>query len=167
MNLPGLPPATFPAEPLEQLEPAGQAEPAREPDQILVADTAGKGRLSMQEIGTIAHLTTLGKSIGEIADIIDRNPQTVRANLKHARDILKVVAPEAVELWLQAARVGAAFGKHQAARDLVYAAGAAVRAAPVANGVQPSMVVQIGIALPGLPVPQAVAARTDDEPDSD
>jgi hypothetical protein len=160
VNLPGLPPATFPADPLEP-------DPARAPDEIIVADTAGKGRLSMQEIATIGHLTTLGKSIGEIADIIDRNPQTVRANLRHARDILKVVAPEAVELWLQAARVSAAFGKHQAARDLVYAAGAAVQAAPVANGGQPSMVVQIGIALPGLPVPQPLQARTDDEPDSD
>lgn len=139
-----------------------EALPAR-PTGIVVSEPP-TGRITPVEVATIGHLSTLGKSTAEIAELIGRSPGVVRANKKHAKDLLQAVAPEAVGLWLEAARVGAAFGKYQAARDLVYAAGAAVPAPQQAQQ-GPIMQVAIGIQLPGLPVP--AQARTDDEPGSD
>jgi hypothetical protein len=155
MKLPGLPepaalPATLPAD-------DGPSERILEPE--LVATLPRRDRVTGAELATIAHLVTRGLSVPEIADVIGRAPSTVRANVRHARDLLKALAPEAVELWLEAARVAASKGNHAPARDMVYAAGAAQAAPQHQQG--PSMVVNVGIALPGIPVP----ARTDETPE--
>ena len=160
-TLPGLPPQApevIDAEPIEPVEPVA-------PGGIVVSEPT-RGRMTPAEVATVGHLSTLGMSVPQIAALIGRSPETVRANKRHAKDLLQAIAPEAVELWLQAARVSAAFGKHAAARDLVYAAGAAVPAPQQAQQ-GPIMQVAIGIQLPGLPTPAAATSRTDDEPDSD
>lgn len=122
------------------------------------------GRVTPAEVATIGTLLTQGLSVPDIAALIGRSPGAVRGNLKHAKDLLKVLAPEAAELWIQAARIQASKGNHHAARDLMYAAGAATHASPQGQS-GPTMQVAIGISLPGLPVP--AVARTDDEPDTD
>ena len=150
MKLPGLP------------EPAA-LEPASEPrvvDGELVARAPRGDRVTPVESAVITHLVdTQGRSVAEVAELLGRNPATVRANLKHGRDLLKVFVPEAIDLWISAARVQAEKGDHRAAKDLVYAAGAAAQPQHQAG---PSMQVAIGIQLPGLPVP---VARTDESPE--
>ena len=150
MNLPGLPPP-----PLTQaLKPSGP-----QADEITVS-AAHKGPVSPVEVATIGYLNTVGKSIAEIAELVGRDPKTVAKHIPHAKDLMRAFVPEMVGLWRDAAILQAVRGKHEAARDFVYAAGAAVAHGP-AGPAGPSMVVQIGVSLPGLPAPQAPQALPD------
>ena len=145
MKLPGLPDAT-PDEPTPVLE--GE----------VLAPAVRREKLSGAELVTIGLLETRGRSVVEIAEAIGRNPATVRANRKHAREIMGAFAPEAVELWIGAMRSAAEKGNHHPMRDFLMAAG--VAQAPQAQA-GPAMQVNIGIALPGLPKPDQ--GRTDDD----
>jgi len=155
LPLPGLPPA-----PVNPDDTISEPTPAVEG---VVVSAPPRSTMAPIEVATAAYLETRGLTCSQIAEALGRSPQTVRANLRRGKDLLKALVPEAVELWLQAARVQAAFGKHTAARDLVYAAGAAAQ--PQAQQ-QQIMQVAIGIQLPGLPAPQT-ASRTDDGPDGE
>lgn len=151
MKLPGLPEGPPPAE----------LEAAREPDEVL-APAPRRDRLSGAELVTIGLLETRGRSVAEIADAIGRSPAAVRANRKHAREVMSAYAPEMVELWIETARAAVSKGNHHPMRDFLLAAGVA-QAPQQAAG--PAWQVNIGIALPGLPPP--AGPRTDDEPGSD
>ena len=148
MKLPGLPDAAAPDEPPAVLE--GE----------VLAPAVRREKLSGAELVAIGLLETRGRTVMEIAEAIGRNPATVRANRKHAREIMSAFAPEMVELWVDTARVAATKGNHHPMRDFLMAAG--VAQAP-AQQTGPQMQVNIGIALPGLPLPPQ--GRTDDGAD--
>lgn len=148
MNLPGLPPAT--------LEPAA---PAPQADEVIVT-TAHKGPVNALETATIGYLVTAGKSVAEVAEILGRSPETIARHLPMSKKLMQAFLPEMLGYWRDAAMVQASKGKHEAARDWVYAAGAAVAHGPQGPA-GPSMVVQIGVSLPGLPAPQAPQALPD------
>lgn len=61
-------------------------------------------RLSLPCLCAMSELIMRGKTVAEAAEILNVSRAAAASNLAHARDILKALAPEAIEEWLSAAR---------------------------------------------------------------
>jgi hypothetical protein len=94
-----------------------------------------------------------------IAHALDSTPETIRKVQASARDKLKLAADVAVDSWIAAAQIAGRKGYHGPAKDLlVYSETIKEPLKPVDPDAKhvPSVVVQLGFALPGLPTPLPV-----------
>lgn len=108
-------------------------------------------RLSGSETATIATLLSQGLSVQEVAELVSRSPQTVQRVAGQAKELLKAASVDAVGDWIYASKVAAQKGDHRPARDLLLANKIIDVQTQATQG--PSVHVQIGFALPGLPAP--------------
>ena len=108
-------------------------------------------RLTGAETATIATLLSQGLSVQDVAELVSRSPQTVLRIAGQAKELLKAASIDAVGDWIYASKIASQKGDHRPARDLLLANKIIEAHTQPSQG--PSVHVQIGFALPGLPAP--------------
>ena len=66
-------------------------------------------RLSLPCLSAMSDLIMRGKTVAEAAEILAVSQAAIRKNLREARNLLKVCAPEAVKAWINAKGAKTAF----------------------------------------------------------
>jgi hypothetical protein len=122
------------------------------------------GPMTTSELLEMMEMVARGLSPREIADHLERTPTTIKARLKDARLLLQTFAPTATAAWLEAMNVAATKGDHRPAKDLLIAAKAIDPVGLQETG-GPTVQVQIGIAIPGLPPPVVATPVLEGETD--
>ena len=124
------------------------------PADAVIATVPNGRQLTPGEHVTISTLAGKGLSITEICDVVDRSPHLVKRALVQSKEMLGLLAPEAVASWRNAMVVAGRRGFHQPAKDLLESVKVIERPSLAANAnvVQ----VQTNIVLPGLPQPTTI-----------
>lgn len=118
----------------------------------MIARLPDRTHLTPAESVTIATLANKGLTIAEICETVERSPHLVKKALVQSKEMLGLIAPEAVASWRDALRSAGKRGFHQPAKELLEAINVIERPQP--RGTNNVVSVQVGFALPGLPQPQ-------------
>lgn len=108
-------------------------------------------RLTPSDTATIATLLGQGLSVEDVANLVSRSPQTVLRVAGQAKELLKAASIDAVGDWIKASQVAAQRGDHRPARDMLLASKIIDVQTQATHG--PTVVVELGFRLPGLPQP--------------
>ncbi len=122
--------------------------------------------LAEAEAIAAAALVSHGHSVDHIAHELSLSPDAIRSSLTKALNTLQTGADQFAQDWLIASSVASRRGYHQPAKDALQALKVIDPPKPAIDPEEqarktPTVVVQLGFALPGLPTPQAITATAE------